>query len=318
MTETMYDMIIVGAGPAGLTAGIFARSRRLETLIIDAGKAGGQLVFLYPTKLIHDYPSYIRIGASDLAKLMVTHAKEQGCVINEDEEVVGLERKEESCLVKTIKGEYEGKTVVLAIGMGLFEPRKLGVPGEEKYHGNGVYYRIPCAEDFQDKKVLFVGGGDTALEMALSLEPIAKEVILIHRKDVFRAMEENVENVEKSKINVVFRTELKEIQGNECVNRAIVFNNETEEESTIDLDAVVINIGFSPNLAKATEWGIKLDEKGKQIPVDASMRTSVEGVFACGDIVTYTGKDKRIVTGCGEGATAAISAYKYIKKPYWA
>lgn len=318
MTDSMYDVIIVGAGPAGLTAGIFARSRRLETLIIDAGKAGGQLTFLYPTKLIHDYPSYIKIGASDLARLMITHAKEQGCEIREEEEVISVERRGESIQVKTLKGEYEAKTVILALGMGLFEPRKLGVPGEEKYAGKGVYYRIPRAEEFKDKKVLFVGGGDTALEMALSVEPIAKEVILIHRKDVFRAMEENVENVEKSSIRVIFRTELKEIQGNERVNRVIVFNNETGEETIIELDAVVINIGFSPNLARATEWGIELDEKGKQIPVDASMRTSVEGIFACGDIVSYPGKDKRIVTGCGEGATAAISAYKYIKKPYWA
>jgi thioredoxin reductase (NADPH) len=124
----MYDVIIVGAGPAGLTAGIFARSRRLETLIIDAGKAGGQLVFLYPTKIIHDYPSYMRIGAMDLARLMVSHAKEQGCEIYEDEEVIGLERKEDHCVVKTSQEEYEAKTVILSIGMGLFEPRKLKVP----------------------------------------------------------------------------------------------------------------------------------------------------------------------------------------------
>ncbi len=314
----MYDVVIVGAGPAGLTAGIFARSRRLETLIIDAGKAGGQLIFLYPTKLIHDYPSYIRIGASDLARLMVTHAQEQGCEIREDEEVIGLKRAEDHCVLTSTKGEYQTKTVILAIGMGLFEPRTLGVPGEDKYRDCGVYYRIPSAEEFKDKKVLFVGGGDTALEMALSVEDVAKEVILVHRKDMFRAMEENVENIEKSSVKVMFRHELKEIRGNDCVNAVTLWNNETEEDVDMEVDAVVINIGFSPNLAKATEWGIKLDEKGKQIPVDASMRTSVEGVFAAGDIVDYPGKDKRIVTGCGEGATAAITAYKYIKKPYWA
>ena len=314
----MYDVIIVGAGPAGLTAGIFARSRRLETLIIDAGKAGGQLVFLYPTKLIHDYPSYIRIGAVDLARLMVTHAREQGCEIYEDEEVIGLERKEDHCVVKTTQEEYEAKTVILSIGMGLFEPRKLKVPGEDKFHGNGIFYRIPCAEDFENKKVLFVGGGDTALEMALSVVDVAKEVILIHRKDVFRAMEENVEHIEASSINVMFNHELKEIRGNKCVNEVTLYNNLTKEDSVMDVEAIVINIGFSPNLAKATEWGIKLDDRGKQLPVDASMRTSVEGIFAAGDIVDYPGKDKRIVTGCGEGATAAISAYKYIKKPYWA
>lgn len=312
----MYDVIVVGAGPAGLTAGIFATSRKLKTLILDANIAGGQLKFLYPTKTIHDFPSHHHIQASKLAELIVDHARGSGCDLREREEVLDLKGGEDSIVVKTAKGEYETRTVILAIGMGLFEPRKLGVPGEDKFEGKGVYYRIPSKEEFRGRTALFIGGGDTALEMALTVVDVAHHVYLAHRKNVFRAMESNVENVEKSAIEVLFRTELKEILGNSRVTGAIVFNNETGEDAKLDVDAVVINIGFSPNLDSVMKWGIELE--GKAIKVNPEMRTSMKGVFACGDIVAYPGKDKRIVTACGEGATAAVSAYKYIRKPYWA
>ncbi|MFQ5910492.1 MAG: NAD(P)/FAD-dependent oxidoreductase [Thermoplasmata archaeon] len=312
----MYDTIIVGAGPAGLTAGIFATSRKLSTLILDAKVAGGQLKFLYPTKIIHDYPSHHHIEARKLAELMVDHARDSGCDVHENEEVKDLRRAEEGLTVVTEKGEYKAKTVILALGMGLFEPRKLGVPGEEEFAEKGVYYRIRNKEMFMGKHVLFIGGGDTALEMAISLVDVADRVYLAHRKNVFRAMETNVEAVEKSSIEVLFNTELKEVCGDQVATEVIVFNNQTKEETAIPLEAIVINIGFSPKLESVQNWGIELE--GKSIRVRPDMRTSMEGVFACGDIVTYLGKDKRIVTGCGEAATAAISAYKYIKKPYWA
>jgi thioredoxin reductase (NADPH) len=312
----MYDTIIIGAGPAGLTAGVFATSRKLNTLILDAKVAGGQLKFLYPTKVIHDFPSHAHIQARKLAQLMVDHARESGCDIHENEEVKNLERTDEGLSITTDRGEYKGKTVILALGMGLFEPRKLGVPGEEEFYEKGLYYRIRSADMFRGRRVLFVGGGDTALEMALSLVDKADQVFLAHRKDVFRAMETNVEAVEKSSIEVLFNTELKEIRGDNAVTEVLVHNNKTEEDTTIPLEVIIINIGFSPKLENVQNWGIDLEKKS--IVVTPDMRTSIEGVFACGDIVTYPGKDKRIVTGCGEAATAATSAYKYIKKPYWA
>lgn len=312
----MYDMIVVGAGPAGLTAGIFATSRKLSTLILDAKVAGGQLKFLYPTKVIHDYPSHHHIEARKLAELMADHAKNSGCDVHEDEEVKDLKRTEEGLRILTEKGEYDAKTVILALGMGLFEPRKLGVPGEEEFADKGVFYRIRDRELFAGKRALFIGGGDTALEMALSVTSIADRVYLAHRKNVFRALEANVEAVEKSSIEVLFNTELKGIHGDQAVTEVIVFNNQTDEETTIPLDTIVINIGFSPKLESVQNWGIELE--GKSIKVSPDMRTSLEGVFACGDIVTYPGKEKKIVTACGEAATAAVSAYKYIKKPYWA
>jgi thioredoxin reductase (NADPH) len=312
----MYDIIVVGAGPAGLTAGIFARTRKMNTLIIDADKAGGQLLSLYPTKVLYDYPAFQKIRASDLAKKFVDHAINEGCELREEEAVTDLISNEESLEVVTEKGTYETKTVILSIGMGLFEPRKLGVKGEDEFADKGLYYKIPDKAPFDSKRVLFIGGGDSALEMALSVVDVAKEVTLIHRKGEFRAMEANVEDINNSSINVKFFHECKEITGDDVIRGAVLVNNQTKEETKMDLDAVVINIGFSPKLGRAKEWGIDL--KGNAIKVTPDMRTSKKGVFACGDIVDYEGKNKRIITGCGEACTAAISAYKYIKKPYWA
>ncbi len=312
----MYDVIIVGGGPVGLTAGIFARSRRMNTLIIDAGKAGGQLTSLYPTKTIYDYPSYEEIDASLLAKKFVEHAQKEGCELKEDETVNDLSTKEECIEVVSDKGSYETKTVILALGMGLFEPRKLGLPGEEEYTGKGVYYKVPDKGPFEGKNVLFIGGGDSALEMALSVVDVASAVTLIHRKGEFRAMEINVEAVKNSSIEARFFHECKEILGNERVRGAVIYSNQTKEETMLELDAVVINVGFLPDLSAAKGWGLEL--KDNSISVTSDMRTSKKGIFACGDIVTYEGKSKRIITGCGEAATAANSAYKYIKKPYWA
>jgi len=312
----MYDVIIVGAGPAGLTAGIFARTRKMKVMIIDADKAGGQLLSLYPTKILYDYPSYEGIRASELAKKFVDHALKEGCELKEEEVVNDLKEKDDGIEVVTDKATYETKTVILSIGMGLFEPRKLGIPGEEQFGGKGVYYKVPEIAPFDRKRALFIGGGDSALEMALSVVDVAKEVTLIHRKGEFRAMESNVEAVTNSPINIKFFHEGKEIFGDDWIRGAVIFNNQTKEETKLDLDAIVINIGFSPNLGRAKEWGIEL--KGNGILVTPDMRTSKKGVFACGDIATYPGKSKRIVTGCGEAATAANSAYVYIKKPYWA
>jgi len=312
----MYDLIIVGGGPAGLTAGIMARSRKLSTLILEAEQLGGQLSFLYPTKTIYDYPGFLAIEADDLAKKLIEHARESGCEMKEGEEVIDIESKDDTISVKTRKGNYDCRCVILALGMGLFEPRKLGIPGEEELEGRGVFYRIADRRQFKDKRILFVGGGDSALEMALSVVAIAKEVFLIHRREEFRAMEKNVEAVQRSPIKVMFNSELVEITGDDWVKQALIYNNKTLEKTLLDVDSIVINIGFSPSLDMVKKWGIDLE--GKLIKVRSDMRTSKKGIFACGDIVSYNGKDKRIVTACGEAATAAIAVYKYIKQPYWA
>lgn len=309
----MYDVVIVGAGPAGLTAGIYAQTKRLSSVILEAKEIGGQLTCLYPHKSIHDFPSYTDIVAHELAGKMATQAREMGCEIREGEEVTDLDVEEEKITLKTLKGIYEAKAAILALGMGMFEPRKLGIPGEGL---EGVYYNCLDKKPFEGKRVLCVGGGDSALEMALTICDCAGESTLIHRKDYFRADEMTVERVEKSPIQVVFRTELMEIMGKEKVEAVRLINNETEEERVVPMDMVLISIGFIPNLESVERWGLEL--KGKAVVVNPEMRTNLRGVFACGDLVTYEGKTKRITTACGEATTAINAAYKYIRKPYWA
>src|SRR2546422_415131 len=224
----VYDVIIVGGGPAGLTAGVYARTRKLSTLILEAQATGGQLEWLYPTKSVYDYPSYIAIEGGELAELFVLHSRESGAELR-SEEVVDIQRAAGGFTVRTRGGTvHEGRAIILAMGMGLLEPKRLDVPGE-----------------------------------------------------------------------------------------AVVYDNRTLKKTVIDVDAVIVNIGFEPKSTPLPKWGIELEGE-RLIRVKADMSTSVRGIYACGDMVSYPGKDKRIVTGCGEAVTAVMSVYKYLKQPYWA
>ena len=312
-----YDVVVVGGGPAGLTAGIYARTRSLSTLILEAQALGGQLAWLYPTKSVYDYPSYIAIEGGELAELFAMHARESGAEMVAGE-VVDVRRDGQLFHLTTRDGKtYETRAVILALGMGLFEPKRLDIPGEAELEGRGVTYQVKDRHEFRDRRVLIVGGGDSALEYALEIVASAKEVTLVHRRGEFRAMEKNVEAVNKAPIRVIFNAELTSIEGAGHVERAVVFDNRTLNKNVFDIDAVLINIGFEPRITPLPRWGIALEGE-RLIKVKADMSTSVPGVYACGDIVSYPGKDKRIVTACGEAVTAVMSVYKYLKAPYWA
>jgi thioredoxin reductase (NADPH) len=311
-----YDVIVIGGGPVGLTAGIFCTYRRLSTLVLEAKRLGGQLTSLYPSKSIYDYPSHIAIEADELGKLFVEHAKESGCELQEGEEVVNVRRDGGLIRVATDRGTHEARAVIIALGMGLFEPRRLNVPGELELEGRGVYYRVTDRSEFDGKRVLVVGGGDSALENALTVVAVADAVTLVHRREEFRAMEKNVEAVGRAPIEVLMDTEVIRILGGERVEGCVLFNNTTGDQFSREVDAIVVQIGLSPRVHRLKEWGLEL--AGRSIRVGIDMSTSVEGIFACGDIVTYEGKDKRITSGCGEAAIAAMSVYKYLKRPYWA
>lgn len=312
-----YDLIIIGGGPAGLTAGVYARTRKLSTLILEAQATGGQLEWLYPTKSVYDYPSYIAIEGGDLAELFVLHARESGAELR-SEEVLDIERQPSGFRVRTRQGPaYEGRVIILAMGMGLFEPKRLDVPGETELEGKGVEYRVRDRHEYKGRRVIVVGGGDSALEIALEIFAAARHVILVHRRGEFRAMEKNVEAVMKSPIQVLFNAEVTSIEGEDRVERAVVYDNRTLKKQVFDVDAVIVNIGFQPKLTPLPRWGIELEGE-RLIKVKADMSTSVPGVYACGDIVSYPGKDKRIVSGCGEAVTAVMSVYKYLRQPYWA
>jgi thioredoxin reductase (NADPH) len=313
----MYDLIVVGGGPTGLTAGLYARTRDLSTVILEAKQFGGQLKFLYPTKSVYDYPSYIAIEAEDLGSLFVNHARESGCQMKEGEEVAEIKRRKKDFLVVTDKGEYEGRAVILALGWGEVTPKTLNVPGEAEFEGKGVYYKIPDRRLFRGKRVVIVGGGDSALESALQLMSTASKITVVHRRDLFRAMEKNVDAVKRSPVEVLVNSEVTEIQGAGRVEQAVVYNNQTLERRIVDADAVIVQVGFVTNLDRVRKWGVEL-EGDRHIRVQADMSTSIPGVFACGDVVSYPSKDRRIVTGAGEAVTAVLSAYKLLRSPYWA
>ena len=313
----VYDVIVVGGGPAGLTAGVYARTRKLSTLILEAQAVGGQLEWLYPTKSVYDYPSYIAIEGGELGQLFALHARESGAEMRA-EEVVDIQRQPSGFKVATRQGNaYEGRTIILAMGMGLFEPKRLDVPGEAELEGSGVASRVRDWREYKDKRVVVVGGGDSALEIALEIVAPAKKVLLVHRRGEFRAMEKNVEAVLASPVQVLFNSEVTSIEGRGKVERAVVYDNRTLKKEVLEVDAVIVNIGFEPKVTPLPKWGIALEGE-RLIKVRADMATSVPGIYACGDIVSYPGKDKRIVTGCGEAVTAVMSVYKHLKQPYWA
>ena len=313
----VYDVVVVGGGPAGLTAGIYARTRSLSTLILEAQAVGGQLAWLYPTKSVYDYPSYIAIEGGELGELFAMHARESGAEMTKGE-VVDVRKDGQIFHLTTRDGKtYDARAVILAMGMGLFEPKRLDIPGEVELEGRGVTYQVKDRREFRDRRVLIVGGGDSALECALEIVAAAREVTLVHRRGEFRAMEKNVEAVEKAPVQVMFNAELTSIEGDGHVERAVVYDNRTLKKTVLEIDAVLINIGFEPKITPLPKWGVALEGE-RLIKVKADMSTSVPGMYACGDIVSYPGKDKRIVTACGEAVTAVMSVYKYLKSPYWA
>jgi thioredoxin reductase (NADPH) len=305
----VYDLVIVGAGPAGLSAALTACYLRLKHVVLEATKAGGILVRTYPWKEVDSFIGFYELSAQKVANLMVTHVKKEGCMIREGEEVEEIRKISKTFEVKTRKGRYKTKTVLIATGTA-GTPRKLGIPGEENPN---VYYSIIDPKKHEGKKVLVVGGGDTALESALVLERANAKVYLAHRRDQFRAMEKTQEEVKRSKIKILWNTELKEIFGKKGIEKVKLINNKTNEERYLGVEEVFIFIGSVFEIGFLNDLGIRM-ESGK-IPVDEEMRTNVEGVFAAGDI---TGKLKRIPEAIGEGHLAVYSIYKYLKKPYWA
>jgi thioredoxin reductase (NADPH) len=307
----MHDLIIIGAGPAGLTAGIYAVRRGLDTLVLEAKPKAGGLLLTYPDKKIENYPGFPDgILAGDLVKRMVQQAEKTGVKIACGQEVVKLELNEKVKRIKTTKGEFSATTVIIASGVG-GTPRKLGIPGEQEAAGHHVFYHLPDKKQLAGKKVLVIGGGDTALESAIRAADVA-DVKIAHRKDCFRASEALEKRIKESKAEIFWNTELLEIKNKEKVKACLV-NNKTGKKTEVPVDVIIINIGFVLSMELFENAGIKLEKK--RISVDREQRTNIPGVFAAGDV---TGGLCQISTAVGEGAIAAVSAYKYIKQPYWA
>jgi len=310
----IWDVVIIGAGPAGLSAALFTRMRRMSTLMLETAVAGGQLASLYPKKPVHDMPSYTYVMGEDLGRNFVEQAAHMGVEIHEGEHVTSIARDEEAALVRVVstKGSYEARSVIVATGGGAFEPRKINKPGETELKGRGVTYGMPDIEESRGKRVLVIGGGDSALESALSLKDVA-QVTLIHMLDKWQGMDGYVEDVRDSPIRALLETETVEIQGNGRVETVVVRHKKSGAEETLPIDLVSINIGYLMDTKIVRQWGLELE--GSQIKVDPIMKTNIAGVFCCGDIATYPGKYKLLITACSEGAAAANTAYIHVKQP---
>ncbi len=310
----VYDVVIIGAGPGGLTAGIYARSKMMNTLILDSGRIGGQLVALYPEKGIHNYPGFETIQARKLSDKLYAQAESMDCEIHENEPVEDIVNGDQKIIIKTTKAEYETLSVIVAIGMGRFTPKRIGAAGEQELEGKGVSYILPVKEDLVGQKVVVFGGGNSAIEMALISDQVT-DTTIVHRRDTFRADEINVKNLGESNISVMYNSVPKSFNGTDKLESITLMQD--GKEVTIKADLAVVNIGISADLGILTKWGLELTEAGC-IKVDFDMATNRPGVFACGDVVDYPGKYKQIITACGEAATATVNAYKFAKKPYWA
>jgi len=300
MDEKIYDLIIVGSGPAGLMAGVYAARYKLDTLIF--GKLPGGLIS--EAYEICNFPTYEMITGMELSQKMINQVMKLGVEIKY-EEVSEIRKNEENLfVVKSISGEYLARRIILAIGT---ERRKLNVKGEKEFTGKGVSYCATCdAAFYKDKTVAVVGGGDTALTSALLLSEFAKKVYIIYRRDrFFRAEPTWIEQVEKNeKIEPVFNSNIIEIYGDEVVRGV-----KLDTGKDLKLDGVFIEIGSVPDTRLPDMLGIKT-EKG-YIVVDKYQRTNVEGVYAAGDITNNP--LKQAVTACGEGAIAANSAYESLR-----
>lgn len=313
---SLYDLIIVGAGPVGLYATYYAGLRKMKTKLIDAlPQLGGQMTALYPEKYIYDVAGFPKVLSKDLAK----NLEEQALQYNPD---ISLNQKINELKVINDNGDrvYEllsetgvshfAKSIILCVGVGAFMPRKLDLYDVKKLEGKGIYYFVSNVEIFRNKKILIVGGGDSAVDWANSLVSIADKLTLIHRRDEFKAHEDNVRKMFESKVDVKLWYELKAVYGTEHVTGATIFNNKTNEEIDLELDYILLNLGFIANLGNIKNWGLNIDKNN--IIVNTTMQTNLPGIYAAGDIVGYDGKLKLISTGFGEAAVAVNYAKTFI------
>ncbi len=302
-----YDLIIAGAGPAGLTAGVYAARAKLEVVLCEKMLPGGQAA---TTDLVENYPGFPKgISGSELMARMAEQAEKFGLNV-ESKSVENISRQGDLCLVKTEDGEeHPSKTVIVATGA---EPKNLGVPGEAEFKGRGVSYCATCDGPlYQGKKVAVVGGGDSAVEEALFLTRFAEKVYLIHRRDKLRATQllQN-RTFENKKIEFVWGSVVTEIGGGKSLESVVTEDVKTEKISELGIDGLFVYIGTIPN-SDLFEEDIKRDKRGFVI-TDQDMATSIEGVFAAGDVrskLLY-----QIATAVGDGATAAFAAEKFIEQ----
>ena len=300
------DLLIVGGGPAGLTAGIYAVRSGLKTAVVERGVLGGQVA---TTPVVENYPGFNQVGGKTLVDIMVSHALEY-VQIFPGEEIMDIKPGNPIQAVST-RREFRSKAVLLATGASY---KHLGIPGERRLSGRGVSYCSTCDGPlFKGKEVIMVGGGNSAVTEALHLHHLGISVKLIHRRDALRAQEYLVKNMTDNQIPILWNTEVTEIKGKERVEEVLLINNKTKKTSKLKIDGVFIAIGYMPAVDLANKTGVELTSDG-YIQHDSHHRTNIPGIYSAGDV---EGGYKQIVTAAGQGSGAALSIFEDLMNPYW-
>lgn len=311
--RNVYDVTIIGGGPTGMFAAFYGGLRQMKVKIIESlPQLGGQLAALYPEKYIYDVAGFPKVRAQEL----VNQLKEQMDLFSPtvclNESVDTLEKQEDGTFkLVTNQQIHYSKTVIITAGNGAFQPRRLELENASQYEEKNLHYFISDLEQFAGKRVLVCGGGDSAVDWSLMLEPIAQSVTIVHRRDKFRAHEHSVEQLKKSSVQVKTPFVPVELVGDEHAIRQVILEHVKEgTKETIDVDAVIVNYGFISSLGPIKNWGLDIEKNA--IKVNSRMETNIPGVYAAGDICTYDGKIKLIACGFGEAPIAISSAKTYI------
>lgn len=311
------DLCIIGAGPVGLFAVFEAGLLKMRCHLIDAlPQVGGQLSEIYPQKPIYDIPGYPEVKAQDLVDNLMEQAKPFQPTFTLGERVEHLDRQEDGSFIVTTsdKTHVHAQVIVIAGGLGCFEPRKPVLENLEAFEGKGITYMVKNPEAFRDKKVVLAGGGDSALDWAIFLSKVAERVTLVHRNETFRGAPDSASKVfdlaNSGKIDLILSANLKEARGNEKLEK-VILEGKSKEIIEIEVDYLIPLFGLSPKLGPIADWGLTIDKNA--IEVDTrDYSTGVERIYAIGDINIYPGKLKLILCGFHEAAIMMHSAFKYV------
>ncbi|PIC64126.1 ferredoxin--NADP(+) reductase [Sporosarcina sp. P13] len=311
-TAEVSDISIIGGGPVGLFTAFYAGLRQMSVKVIESlPQLGGQLSALYPEKFIYDIAGFPKVRAQELVDNLIEQMDQFATTICLGETVIRVEKENDGVFKLTTNKEiHYSRTIIITAGNGAFQARKMEIDSEEKFQDQNIHYFVQNMNQFEGKKVALFGGGDSAVDWALMLEPIAEKASIIHRRDKFRAHEHSVELLKQSKVERLTPYVPVELIGEEKVEKVIIKHSKTEELVELEVDDVLVNYGFVSSLGPIKDWSLEIEKNS--IVVNSNMETNIKGIYAVGDICTYEGKVKLIATGFGEAPIAVSSAKVFI------
>ncbi|GAB4072770.1 NAD(P)/FAD-dependent oxidoreductase [Barrientosiimonas marina] len=313
MSDQVYDVTIIGAGPTGLFTAFYGGMRQASVKIMESlPHTGGQLTALYPEKDIYDVAGFPGIRAQELVDNLEKQARMFDPSIVLGQSVENVERLEDDTFKLTSNSgeEHYSRTIIITAGNGAFQPRRLKVEGSDTYEGINLHYHVRDMNAYKGQNVMLLGGGDSAVDWALMLEQVANKVTLVHRRDKFRAHEHSVDKLRNSSVAITTPFVPEAINGNDKIESVTLNEVKGDKTINVEVDAVLCNYGFISSLGPIKDWGLDIDKTS--IVVNSRMETTIPGIYAAGDITSYPGKIDLIATGFGEGPTAINNAKQYI------